>query len=99
MRQCKYLNDIIDQDYRFVKKRIKIGLEFKDFEFAKRVLTGIEIVRMIKKSNWFTVGNQYLNRLSIDGIILNYSGNFRWKYNRRDKTIFYWIIVSLEPKQ
>ncbi len=49
IRLCKYLNDIIEQDYRFVKKRIKIGLGFKDFEFAKRALIGIEIVHMIKK--------------------------------------------------
>ncbi len=49
VRQCKYLNNIIEQDHRFVKKRIKVGLGFKEFESAKRTLTGIEIVHMIKK--------------------------------------------------
>jgi len=49
VRQCKYLNNIIEQDHRFVKKRIMIGLGFKEIESAKRTLTGIEIVHMIKK--------------------------------------------------
>jgi len=49
VRQCKYLNNIIEQDHRFVKKRIMVGLGFKEFESAKRTLTGIEIVHMIKK--------------------------------------------------
>ena len=49
IRQCKYLNNIMEQDHRFVKKRIMAGLGFKEFESAKRTLTGIEIVHMIKK--------------------------------------------------
>ena len=49
IRQCKYLNNIVEQDHRFVKKRIARCLGFKDFESAKRTLTGIEIVHMIRK--------------------------------------------------
>ena len=49
IRQCKYLNNIVEQDHRFIKWRIQLGLGFKDFESARRTLTGIEIVRMIKK--------------------------------------------------
>ena len=49
VRQCKYLNNIVEQDHRFIKKRIIDGLGFKEFESAKRTLTGIEIVHMIKK--------------------------------------------------
>ena len=37
IRQCKYLNNIIEQ-----------GLGFEDFESARRTITGIEIVHMIK---------------------------------------------------
>ena len=48
-RQCKYLNNIIEQDHRFVKWRIQQGLGFKELESAQRTLTGIEIVRMLKK--------------------------------------------------
>ena len=49
VRQCKYLNNIVEQDHRFIKKRIISSLGFKEFESAKRTLTGIEIVHMIKK--------------------------------------------------
>ncbi len=49
IRQCKYLNNTVEQDHRFVKKRIIKGLGFKEFESAKRTLSGIEIVHMIRK--------------------------------------------------
>ena len=49
IRQCKYLNNIVEQDHRFIKWRIQQGLGFKDFESARRTLTGIEMVHMIKK--------------------------------------------------
>ena len=50
IRQCKYLNNIVEQDHRFVKRRIRPGLGFKSFDTAKQTLTGIETVRMIEKS-------------------------------------------------
>ena len=50
IRQCKYLNNIVEQDHRFVKWRIQQGLGFKEFESARRTLAGIEIVRMIRKN-------------------------------------------------
>ncbi len=34
-RQCKYLNNIVEQDHRNVKRRITITTGFKDFESAK----------------------------------------------------------------
>ncbi len=48
-RQCKYLNNIVEQDYRFVKWRVQNMLGFKSFESAQITLSGIETVRMIKK--------------------------------------------------
>jgi len=54
IRQCKYLNNIVEQDHRMIKWRIMQGLGFKNFESAKRTIAGIEIVHMIKK-------NQLLN--------------------------------------
>jgi len=54
IRQCKYLNNIVEQDHRMIKWRIVQGLGFKEFESAKRTITGIELVRMLKK-------NQLLN--------------------------------------
>ena len=49
IRQCKYLNNIVEQDHRFIKCRIQQGLGFKEFESARRTIAGIEIVHMIKK--------------------------------------------------
>ena len=38
------------KDHRFIKWRIQQGLGFKNFESARRTLTGIEIVHMLKKN-------------------------------------------------
>jgi putative transposase len=49
IRQCKYLNNRVEADHRFIKWRTQNMLGFKSFESASRTLAGIEIVRMIKK--------------------------------------------------
>jgi putative transposase len=49
IRQCKYLNNRVEGDHRFIKWRTQQMLGFKNFESVSRTLAGIEIVRMIKK--------------------------------------------------
>jgi len=49
IRQIKYLNNIIEQDHRFIKKRTKLTLGFKCFHSAQATIGGIESVRMIQK--------------------------------------------------
>jgi putative transposase len=49
IRQCKYLNNKVEADHRFIKWRTHYMLGFKNFESASRTLIGIEMVRMIKK--------------------------------------------------
>lgn len=49
LSQNKYLNNIIEQDHRFIKKRTRITLGYKSFNGAKQTITGIEILHMIKK--------------------------------------------------
>nr|WP_269516750.1 DDE-type integrase/transposase/recombinase [Candidatus Paracaedibacter acanthamoebae] len=49
IRQSKYLNNIVEQDHRFIKKRTRPTLGFKNFYSAKATITGIEVVRMIQK--------------------------------------------------
>jgi putative transposase len=49
VRQIKYLNNIIEQDHRFIKKRTKPMLGFKSFRSAKVTITGIENIRIIQK--------------------------------------------------
>ena len=48
-RQCKYLNNIVEQDHRFIKRRIKPGLSFSSFQTAQRTLQGYEVMNMIRK--------------------------------------------------
>jgi transposase-like protein len=49
IRQNKYLNNIIEQDHRFIKKRTKPMLGFKSFRSAKITISGIENIRIIQK--------------------------------------------------
>jgi IS6 family transposase len=49
MRQTKYLNNIIEQDHRFIKKRTNPMLGFKSFLTAEQTLKGIETMHMIRK--------------------------------------------------
>ena len=49
IRQVKYLNQIIEQDHRFIKKITKPMMGFKSFITAQATLTGVEVWHMIKK--------------------------------------------------
>jgi transposase-like protein len=49
LRQVKYLNNIVDQDHRGVKRVTQPMLGFKSFEAAQSTLIGIEPMSMIKK--------------------------------------------------
>ena len=49
IRQCKYLNNIVEQDHRLIKRITKLMLGFKEFGCAQATLAGIELVRMLRK--------------------------------------------------
>jgi len=49
IRQVKYLNNIVEQDHRAVKRVTRPMLGFKSFEAAQDTLAGIELMHMIKK--------------------------------------------------
>ena len=49
LRQRKYLNNIMEQDHRFLKRRIKPGLGFASFNTARRTIRGYEVMNMIRK--------------------------------------------------
>ena len=53
IRQIKYLNNIAEQDHRFIKKRTRPMLGFKNFYSAKETIAGIENIRMIQKGQIF----------------------------------------------
>ena len=49
LRRVKYLNNVIEQDHRFVKKMMRASQCFKRFHTAERTLEGIEAVNMMRK--------------------------------------------------
>ena len=49
IRQNKYLNNIVEQDHRAVKRITKPMMGFKSFYAARNVLAGIELMHMIRK--------------------------------------------------
>ena len=54
--QVKYLNNIIEQDHRFIKKLTKQIKGFKSFNSASATLEGIEVAHMIHKRQFKTTG-------------------------------------------
>jgi transposase-like protein len=48
-RQKRYLNNIIEQDHRFIKKLVNASLWFKSPPSAWRTLQGYETMHMIRK--------------------------------------------------
>ncbi|NYZ69150.1 DDE-type integrase/transposase/recombinase, partial [Endozoicomonas sp. SM1973] len=49
IRQVKYLNNIVEQDHRFIKRITRLMLGFKSFNSARSTLIGIELVHMLRK--------------------------------------------------
>jgi transposase-like protein len=49
LRQSKYLNNVIEQDHRNIKRIVKPTMGFKSFNSARKTLSGIEAMNMIRK--------------------------------------------------
>jgi len=49
LRKIKYLNNIIEQDHRFIKRKVKPMLGFDSFKTAEKTICGIELFHMIRK--------------------------------------------------
>jgi len=49
LRPVKYLNNLIEQDHRFIKRLTKPGLGFFSLETAWRTIRGFEIMNMMRK--------------------------------------------------
>ena len=49
IRQTKYLNNIVEQDHRAIKRRTRPMLGLKNFRCARILLSGIEVMHMIAK--------------------------------------------------
>ncbi len=49
LRQNKYLNNIVEQDHRAIKRLVNPGMGFSSFNTARRTLRGYEAMNMIRK--------------------------------------------------
>ena len=49
LRQCQYVNNAVEQDHRFIKRRSNPGPGFGSFRTARRTLRGYEAMHMIRK--------------------------------------------------
>jgi transposase, IS6 family len=49
LRRVKYLNTIVEQDHRFIKRLVKPGMGFYPLETAWRTLQGSEVMHIMRK--------------------------------------------------
>ncbi len=56
IRQIKYLNNILEQDHRFIKRITGPTLGFKAFQSTAATIAGIEVAHMIRKKQFAAQG-------------------------------------------
>jgi putative transposase len=49
LRQSKYLNNVVEQDHRAIKRRTRPMMGFKSFGSAVKIIAGVETMHMVKK--------------------------------------------------
>ena len=58
LRRRKFLNNIVEQDHRRVKRLVRPGLGFGGFRTARRTLAGYEAMAMVRKGQVRRVGGR-----------------------------------------
>jgi putative transposase len=59
IRQIKYLNNIIEQDHRGIKRITKQMMGFKAFHSAEATFFGIKLCRMLRKGQHINSENTF----------------------------------------
>jgi IS6 family transposase len=49
LRRVNYLNNVIEQDHRFIEKKVRASQCFKSFHTAEKTLEGTEAMNMMRK--------------------------------------------------
>ena len=57
LRQCKYLNNFVEPDHRFIKRHVNAGLGFYSFKTASRTIRGDESMNIIRKGQIAGIGS------------------------------------------
>jgi transposase-like protein len=58
LRQIKFLNNIVEQDHRCIKRLVRPGLGFGNLRTARRTLAGFEAMAMIRKGQVRNIGGR-----------------------------------------
>ena len=58
LRQCKYLNNIVEQDHRRIKRLVRPRLGFGGLRTARVTLAGYEAMAMIRKGQAYNIGGR-----------------------------------------
>ena len=56
LRQIKYLNNIVEQDHRRIKRLVRPGLGFGGLQTARRTLAGYEAAAIIRQGQVRPIG-------------------------------------------
>ena len=66
----QYLNNIIEQDHRAIKRRVNAKQGFREFQAARRTIQGYEAINIIRKGQvrWLSGNdvrrqNQFVNKV------------------------------------
>jgi len=62
VRQVKYMNTIVEQDHRRIKRRTRPMMGFKSFRSAQNSLAAIETVAQMRKGQMRFAGNLSIHR-------------------------------------
>ena len=91
LRQSKYLNNVVEQDDRNIKRIVRPMMGFKSFNTAQRTLSGIEVMNMIRKGqvNGIAQGNSGSQAKFIEAIfgIIRHLQNTKFVLNRNKNVI------------
>jgi transposase-like protein len=63
LRQVKYLNNIVEQDHWFIKKRVRSMLGLKSYRTATSIISGIEAMHMVKKGQFILLDKSVQNQV------------------------------------
>jgi len=58
LRRVKYLNNVIEQDHRAVRRRWRAMQCFRSFHTAERALEGVEAMHMMRKGQVKRLGGR-----------------------------------------
>ena len=58
----QYLNNILEQDHRAIKRRVHAKQGFREFQAARRAIQGYEAINMIRKGQARWVGGTNVRR-------------------------------------